>query len=72
MTRPRRDPEHERRLRSFQLHLAGYVIVVLILFLVNALAMPGNWWFVLFMVGWGAPLAIHAAHAMGLWGRRSE
>lgn len=54
-----------RRLRMFRLHLAGYAIVSLILAVVNLLATPGNWWFVLFMVGWGAPLAVHVAHVMG-------
>jgi len=58
-----------RRQRGFQLHLAGYVIFALCLGLLNFLITPGNWWFVLFVVGWGAPLAIHAAYAMGLIGR---
>ncbi len=59
-----------RRQRGFQLHLDGYVIIALGLGLLNFLTTPGNWWFVLFVVGWGAPLAIHAAYAMGLIGRQ--
>ncbi|MDJ0948153.1 MAG: 2TM domain-containing protein [Alphaproteobacteria bacterium] len=62
-----KDGQHARRMRGFRLHLAGYVIIALCLALVNYLAMPGAWWFVLFVVGWGAPLAIHAAYAMGLF-----
>ena len=63
-----RTEESRRRLRGFQLHIYGYMIVVLCLGLVNFMTTPGNWWFVLFMVAWGAPLAIHAAYAMGLFG----
>lgn len=66
----RPDPESRaaRRLRGFRLHLTGYVIVVILLAAMNYVFTPGRWWFVFFMVAWGAPLAIHVAWVMGLFG----
>ena len=58
-----------RRLRGFGLHLAGYFAALAVLVPVNFLASPDNPWFVWPMVGWGAPLAVHAAYAMGLFAR---
>ena len=60
----------ETRLKWFKIHLAGYAVVVALLAVVNVLAMPDRPWFVILMVGWGAPLAIHCAFAMGLFGER--
>ena len=57
-----------RRLRAFGTHLIGYFVVMLIVVPVNLLTSPGDPWFVLPMVGWGAVLALHAAYAMNLFG----
>lgn len=57
---------YRRRLRGFGLHLVVYFLVMVVLVAVNYLTTPGNPWFMLPLVGWAAPLAIHAAYAMGL------
>lgn len=60
-----------RRLRAFLNHLIGYFAVMVVAVPVNAWLDPGTPWFLIVLVGWGAPLAVHAAHVMGLWGRVS-
>jgi hypothetical protein len=59
-------------LRAFRLHLTVYFAVMVMLVVGNYLTTPDNPWFVLPMVAWGAPLAIHAAYAMELFGSRGE
>ena len=56
-----------RRLREFIIHLMVYFAAMLLLVPIN-LALTDSPWFLLPLVGWGAPLALHAAWAMGLWG----
>jgi hypothetical protein len=58
-----------QRLKAFGVHLALYFAVMVILVPVNFYLTPDNPWFVLPMVGWGSVLAVHAAHAMGLFGK---
>lgn len=58
------------RRRWFLNHLIGYFAVMVVLVPVNFLTSPDNPWFVMPMVGWGAPLALHAAYVMGLFDRR--
>lgn len=60
-----------RRLRGFLNHLLVYFGVMVVVVPVNALTTPDTPWFVFPLVAWGAPLAVHAAYAMGWWGRRS-
>ena len=57
-----------RRLKGFGIHLMGYFVVMGVLVTVNLLTAPENPWFVWPGVGWGGVLAVHAAHAMGLFG----
>lgn len=54
------------RLRSFGWHLIAYFAVMVVLIPGNLPLDPGRPWFVWPMVAWGAPLALHAAWAMGL------
>ena len=63
------DAARRRRLRGFLNHLIAYFAVMVVLVPVNAVLDPGTPWFALPLVAWGAPLAIHAAYAMGLIGR---
>jgi len=56
-----------RRLRGFAIHMAVFFVVIIALAVANFLYWPGDWWFVFPMVLWGAPLAVHAAYAMGLF-----
>ena len=60
-----------RRRRGLLNHLIAYLVVMVVAVPVNAMTMPDQPWFLLLMVGWGAPLAVHTAWAMGLFGRRN-
>ena len=67
-----RTPDAERgrrRLRGFLNHLIAFFGVMVVLVPVNVMVTPDNPWFVYPMVAWGAPLAVHAAYAMGLFDR---
>ena len=59
----------KRRLRGFLNHLIIYFSAMILLVPINFLLTPGRVWFVFPLVAWGAPLAIHAAFAMGLFDR---
>ncbi|MBI1207685.1 MAG: hypothetical protein GC191_10410 [Azospirillum sp.] len=60
------DAAQRRRLRGFGRHLLGYFAVAAALVAANVWLSPGQPWAFLPVVAWGAPLAIHAAYAMGL------
>ena len=60
------------RLRGFIYHLAIWFIVMIWLIAINLITAPGNPWFIWPLVGWMAPLAIHAAYAMHLIGKSRE
>lgn len=55
------------RLRGFAIHMAAFFVIIIGLGVANFFLAPGEWWFVFPMVLWGAPLAVHAAYAMGLF-----
>lgn len=57
------------RLRGFRIHILAYFAVMAVLVVANLATGPANPWFVWPMVGWGGVLAVHAAYAMGLFGR---
>ncbi len=64
----------QRRLRGFAFHMATFLVVMSVVIIVNFIYTPHNWWFVLPLILWGSPLALHAAYAMGLFrvfGKRS-
>ena len=54
------------RLRGFVIHLIIYFAVMTVLLPVNMVFAPENLWSLFPLVGWGAPLALHAAWAIGL------
>lgn len=60
------DAARRRRLRGFLNHLIAYFAVMVVLVPINAALDPGRPWFLFPLIGWGAPLAVHAAYAMGL------
>ena len=60
----------ETRLRGFKIHLAIYVAVTLLAVAANFIFDSETPWFLAVMVGWGAPLAVHCAYAMGFFGER--
>ncbi len=56
--------------RALQIHFGVAFAVVAVLALVNLLFVPGFHWWALVAVGWGVPLALHTAYAMGLFGSK--
>ena len=61
----------QRRRRSHLLnHLIAFFAVMVILVPINAHTTPEEPWFLIPMVVWGAPLALHVAWVMDLFGRR--
>lgn len=61
----------DRRRRKWLLnHFIAYLAVLVVAVPVNFLTTPEQPWFLLILVGWGAPLAVHTAWAMGLFDRR--
>lgn len=59
-----------RRLVGFRNHLLAYFAAMIVLVMINYVATPETPWFVWPMVGWGAPLTVHAAYAMGWFDRQ--
>lgn len=62
-------PSERKRLRKFALHLCIYFLVMMIAVPVNLMFMPHQPRVLFPLVAWGAPLALHAAWAMGLFDR---
>jgi uncharacterized membrane protein len=60
------------RLSGFVQHLIGYFVVMAVLVAFNLTVTPERPWFVWPLVAWMAPLAVHAAYAMHLFGKRRE
>jgi hypothetical protein len=56
-----------RRLRGFIIHLMIYFAAMTALLPINFIFTPHSPWILFPLVGWGAPLALHAAWAMGLF-----
>lgn len=53
------------RKRWLVAHAAVFALINGLLFTVNALTTPGEWWFLFSVVFWGLALAGHAAFALG-------
>lgn len=60
------DQRARRWLRGFIIHLMIYFAAMAVLLPVNFIIAPDHLWSLFALVGWGAPLALHAAWAMGL------
>ena len=57
----------KKRIRWFGYHLLVYFFLMVLLILANLfLFNPVRPWFIVPLVAWGAPLALHAVFAMGL------
>jgi hypothetical protein len=61
-------PLGARRSLAFKVHLAAYIGLAVVLVVVNLILSGTVSWALLFVVGWGAPLAVHCAYAMNLFG----
>ncbi|MFD9624950.1 2TM domain-containing protein [Peribacillus muralis] len=46
-------------LKAFYIHLAVYLLVNVMLFVLNAVTDPGNWWFLYPLGGWGIGISVH-------------
>lgn len=53
------------RQRWLAAHAAFFAVINGLLFTVNALTTPGEWWFLFPVVFWGLALAAHSAFALG-------
>jgi hypothetical protein len=65
-------PASDPRLRGFLIHLFAYFAVMVVLVVVNVTAGSQAPWFIWPAIAWMAPLALHAAYAMGLFDRMRE
>jgi hypothetical protein len=54
------------RRKLLAVHAALFAVVNALLFTVNFLTTPGEWWFLFSVVFWGLALAAHAGLALGL------
>lgn len=68
---------HVRKVKGFYIHLSQYLIVIPLLWGINAFSSPGYWWAIWPMLGWGAGVAAHALSVFqvlpfldGAWERR--
>lgn len=52
------------QMRVWEAHFGLYLVVMLVLLIINALASPGDWWFVWPAWGWGMPLALHTGYLL--------
>lgn len=50
-------------------HLLAYFAVMVIIVPINAVFAPNDPWFLIPLIGWGAPLAVHTAWVMELFGK---
>ena len=64
----RRAVQRRRRSRLLN-HLIAYFAVMVSLVPVNAYTTPEEPWFLIPVVAWGAPLALHVAWVMELFGK---
>ncbi|HYE52591.1 MAG TPA: 2TM domain-containing protein [Azospirillaceae bacterium] len=64
------DTTAARRRSGLLNHFLAYFAVAVVLVPVNFLTTPDRPWFYIPLVLWMAPLAVHVAWAMGLFGRK--
>jgi hypothetical protein len=59
-------------LRGFYTHLAVYLAVNTLLFLINMITSPGTLWFIWPLMGWGLAVALQALSVFSNAGRRGS
>ncbi|MCP4327346.1 MAG: 2TM domain-containing protein [Alphaproteobacteria bacterium] len=57
-----------RRIRGFRVHLLIYGVIAVFAVLINLVLDGTLSWALFVIVAWGAPLAVHCAYAMNLFG----
>lgn len=60
--------ERAQSLRGFYTNLISFAVVNLILFAINAITSPGNWWFYWVTIFWGIGLIFHALNVFSMSG----
>ena len=63
------DQHRARRRRGLRTHVLVALVTIMVMIVVNVLTTPAYPWWMWVAVAWGAPLAIHVAYAMELFGR---
>ena len=63
------DQQSARRRRGLRTHVLVALVTIMVMIVVNVLTTPAYPWWMWVAVAWGAPLAIHVAYAMELFGR---
>ncbi|MBP7335747.1 2TM domain-containing protein [Niveispirillum sp.] len=63
-------PTVKRRRSQLLNHFLVFFIFAVIIVPVNFFTTPDHIWFFWPLVGWMGPLALHTAHAMGMFDRR--
>lgn len=58
----------QRRITWFRRHLIAYAAIAVVLVVADLAGGGGLYASIFFIVGWGAPLALHTAFVMGLIG----
>lgn len=56
---------HVRAIRGFYYNLVTYLFVNILLFIVDYITSPGDWWFYWVSLGWGFGLIIQAWSVFG-------
>jgi F0F1-type ATP synthase assembly protein I len=65
----RRERRHQLAVRGFRIHLAVFVMVQILLFVIWWAVGGGFPWFLIVLAGWGIGLAVHAVVT---YARRSD
>jgi hypothetical protein len=66
------DPAYRRararaaQLRAFYTAVVAYVAVNLLLFVINVITSPGNWWFYWVTIFWGLGMVVYGLNVFGL------
>ena len=55
-----------KAIKDFWSHLITYVVVNIILFIIDLLTSPGEWWFYWVILGWGIAVVINAVSVFGM------
>ncbi len=68
---PLLDADQQARVRrGLRLHVIVALVVIMAMIAINFLTTPRYPWWMWVAVAWAAPLAVHAAIAMELFGRK--
>jgi len=52
--------------KNFYINVVNYFIINILIFVINYITSPGNWWFYWVTIGWGVGLVFHAFSVFGI------